>query len=187
MSKYTYRLSGDLATVDKTVKMLKRMAAKGYSPVAEIAGGVIKFEKSAPSTDDFSIDTTSFKKDTEEFADYLEVFEGSDWQYLFSWKTCHYFRAPEGTEPIYTTEADKLAEGRRRIGWYLMTILQGIATAFIGAVLAILLVLTWPDAPQWAKMIFGGVQGAGIGLVIVGLWGTAYITLKNRTLDKQGA
>jgi len=131
--KYLYESGMGLAfSESRDIEMCDRMAAEGYALVSVNKLGVYKFERAEPEEFGYSVDYSDVKPGKEGFAEYLEIFESGGWKYVCSCEIFHYFKAPKGTTPIYTDNAN-LAQKYERIRKHTIWGTLGIALAAIAA------------------------------------------------------
>jgi len=108
MAKYR-REFGLALSEAQNIKRCEKFASKGYKLVSVNSFGFHKFERSQPEEVSFVVNYTNKPLKNEELAEYIQIFENSDWSYVCSHDgTCHYFKAEKGSTPIYTDDATKL-------------------------------------------------------------------------------
>lgn len=110
---------------NKDVRMMEDMAKRGYRPVGLTILGLYKFEKAQPEEVSYSADYSTVISCSDEFEDYVAIFESAGWEHVLSVGTCHWFKAPVGTVPIYTdkhNEAEKYKNLRRHMGLALVKV-----------------------------------------------------------------
>ena len=96
-----YVMSGGLAlSEEKDMKKLSELAKEGWLLESfDIVRLSYKLRKGEPENIVYYFDYNEDKKDEDA---YLELFEESDWELVCSLEGYYFFKAPEGTAPIYT-------------------------------------------------------------------------------------
>lgn len=116
MTKTKYFTSGGIAFSEKgDLKRLKKLAKKGWN-VKRYKGMGYELEKGEPELVDFSIDIHHLAEGDED--EYFAMFEFAGWEHVCSSYHTHLFKAPVGTEPIYSdseTKAVKLIRLQKTI------------------------------------------------------------------------
>ena len=115
---------------EQDIQLLEGMAAYGYALVRFTNYGFYKFEMAKPEECSYSLDYSDITPTGEDFGQYKAIFEAGGWQYVCSYHTDHWFRAPKGTTPIYTDKAgmeQKCATMRQSLAW--ATVIHGVAAA----------------------------------------------------------
>ena len=108
MKKYTYRAGTGLAfSKTKDIEMFAQMAEEGYFPIKLNLLGIYKFEKHEPEEVVYAVDYSKLTPKSSDFNEYLEVFKGGGWEYVFGKDGVNFFKAPKGTTPLYTDKNDE--------------------------------------------------------------------------------
>jgi len=165
MSKYKYRAGIGLTFSEKKdVQMMEKMARKGYRPVALNILGFYKFEKTQIEEVIYSADYSTIDSCSCEFDDYIEIFKSAGWQHVLCVGTCHWFKAPIGTIPIYTDKRNE-AEKHRNIFRRFCKELLGII--LLGALFMILrLVISAPFFTIAFSILLYACIGIAVALVV---------------------
>jgi len=157
--RHIYEIGNGLAfSEDKDMRMCEEMAANGYMLEA-VSWGFYKFERSMPAELSYSVDLSQIKKDTEDFDEYLAIFEKAGWSYVCSVSTLHWFRAPKGTTPIYTESNSLALKYERMKKLSLWCVISGIMVAVMFFGLSRLF-------PYPVSLMFLLAMGLGLGLAL---------------------
>lgn len=96
-----YIPSGGLVlSEEKDIKKLSKLAKEGWI-LESFEKLSYKLRKGEPEDVIYCID---YNEDKEDLDSYLEFFENSEWNYVCSYDSYHFFKAKTGTKPIYTDE-----------------------------------------------------------------------------------
>ena len=161
--KYLRKLGYGLAFAErKDMEMCEDMAAMGYVLCSVSSLGFYKFERAQPEELSYSVDYVQIKKNSEEFNRYIEIFESGGWTYVCGCDKMHWFRAPRGTTPIYTDNADlaqKYVKMRNLSVW--CTVGGGLMAAAAFALTSLL-----GPFPSWADLLIRIAGGASGGVAL---------------------
>lgn len=161
MSKYKYRAGIGLAfSENKDVRMMENMARKGYRPVGLNILGFYKFEKALSEDVSYSADYSTIASCSSDFEDYKEIFKSAGWEHVLCIGTCHWFKAPKGTIPIYT---DKRNESEKYINISKQFCKELIAFIISGL---LFLILNKAIPISFLKTLFSALYGGCIGIAI---------------------
>ncbi|MEG0440473.1 MAG: DUF2812 domain-containing protein [Solibacillus sp.] len=108
MTKTKYFTSGGIAFSEKgDLTRLKKFASKGWN-VKGYKGMGYELEKGEPEEVDFSIDIHHLAEGDED--EYFAMFEYAGWEHVCTnnHTNTHLFKAPVGTEPIYSDKETKV-------------------------------------------------------------------------------
>jgi len=126
MKKYRYKYGNGLAHCEsKDIQMLEDMAAQGYTLEKVSKWGYYKFRADKTDRCTYAIDFSDIEAKDEGFQQYIEIFNGSDWEYVTSIDNVHYFKAPIGTKPIYTDStsmAEKYVKMQKMCMWWVVVL-----------------------------------------------------------------
>ena len=140
MKKYKYKFGSGLAWYEnKDVRMLEKMAAKGYTLEKINKLGFYRFRAATPEECTYSVDFSDIVVKNEGFQQYVEIFNAGGWEYVASMVNVHFFKAPKGTKPIYTdgiSMAEKYETMQKMSMWWVVA--SGIFVAICAALYAIL-------------------------------------------------
>lgn len=165
MSKYKYRAGIGLSfSENKDVRTMEDMARKGYRPIGLNLLGFYKFEKDDPEDVSYSADYSTITSCSDDFEDYKEIFKSAGWEHVLCVGTCHWFKAPKGTVPIYT---DKRNEAEKHVNIFRQFCKELIAFITIALFFLILSqTITIPFLKVLLSALFGGCTGVAVVMVI---------------------
>ena len=89
---------GLLLSEEKDMIKLSKLAKEGWI-LESFEKLSYKLRKDEPEEIEYSID---YNENKDDFDEYLSLFESSNWNYVCSYEGWHFFKAPKGTNPIYT-------------------------------------------------------------------------------------
>ena len=158
MTKLKFIASNGIAfSENKDLKMLQKFAAKGWH-VKRYKGMGYELEKGESEMVDYSIDVRHLTPDEEQ--EYFSMFDHAGWVHVCSSYDTHLFRAPVGTQPIYSdrlTKKEKLVRLQQSIipafwitfvltalNYFIMVITEGIAHKVFTVLFFIFLALLMP-------------------------------------------
>lgn len=168
MAKRKYIISSGLLFNDlEDMEMLHEYALKGWILI-NCVGGFYVLEKQEPQNIIYSYDQNSVSK--EDFEDYKAFFSLASWDYLFSSRNVHFFKALPDTRAIHSDM--KLFNEEFKPVFYFSLVLTILG--ILGLVMTIKLKL---------GLIFSGISGALIGSGGVLLLGSLF-RLNQKRLSK---
>ena len=89
---------GLLLSEEKDMEKLSKLAREGWI-LDSFEKLSYKLIKSEPEDIEYCVD---YNEDKDDWNEYISLFENSDWEYVCSYEGYHFFKAPKGTNPIYT-------------------------------------------------------------------------------------
>jgi len=184
MKKYKYRFGnglGDFKGEHLDIKMLEEFAALGYHPIKVSNWGYYKFKFEKSEVCSYSIDVVEIKKDSTEFENYKAFFASAGWEYVLSYYDFHYFKAPKGTNPIYsdTKSATAKYENISKSLLRLVMLATIMTLLFVGLAFVVNL--------RWLTIIFSivaaGSGGATIAIISMAISNRKRIARFNKGLN----
>ena len=127
---HIYEIGRGLAFFEKQdTQMCANLAAHGYM-LTSVFFGLYRFERTFPVECDFFIDLAEIRAGDEGFPEYIYRFEQAGWHYLCSNSALHFFRAPKGSETIFTDSPSLLRKYVKMRSLSAWCVVAGLFTAF---------------------------------------------------------
>lgn len=154
---------GLLLSEEKDMKKLSKLAKEGWI-LDSFEKLSYKLKRSEVEDIEYCIDYNEVKDDWNE---YISLFENSDWNYICSYEGWHFFKAPKGTQPIYSDKESLSLKYKKQykliqksvIGTVGLILGSGVIARFLGMIKDDSKIL---DALQ---LIFVLGCGLGVGLL----------------------
>ena len=124
-----------------------------------------KLRKGEPEDIEYSID---YNEDKDDWAEYISLFENSEWNYICSYDAYHFFKAPKGTKPIYSDKETLSLKYEKQYKLMKKSIIGTIAL-----IITCILGIRFTSILQNTSALLRGLRfvlymasGAGIGILI---------------------
>ncbi len=167
MKRYKYKFSNSIVFFEnKDLILLKKAALDGWHLKKINFFGFYKLEKGENKAIDYAIDVKRIKSGSEDFAEYLSIFESGGWRYVCSIdNTFHFFTASQGTTPIYTDSNNESLKYRLSARYVLRSIFIFLVVAIPMFTLSRLFL-----SPSLLRTLLYALSGALFGLTLAYLF-----------------